>query len=339
MAPLITFILTAVSCLVLLLPLNLSVPGTGTAWGAPGPIAEIHILRAAEVKQRDVSLADICDQATIPQEWRTILAGLNIGEAPLAGSEKFIDPAQLRNYLIRVIESQGVNSSDVTLDIPDQIIVKRESVRITQEQIEAIFRKYVSEDSPWKQEDVVVQRIHYSGLPTIPTGPMTYEVIPGSKQKYIGNVTASIDFYVYGEKVRTLGVAGRVEVHQNVFIAARPLRQNEMITRADLELQKVNITDAADQYAMRPDQVENRRVLRNLGVHQPLELKDLDKPLVLKRGDPVTIVFDLPGLQVTAKGQVNVDAGVGDTLAVTNVSSKKTVYCKVVDSQTVRAAQ
>jgi len=88
---------------------------------------------------------------------------------------------------------------------------------------------------------------------------------------------------------------------------------------------------------MKPDQVENRRVLRNVSIHQPIELKDLDKPLVLKRGDPVTIIFDLPGLQVTAKGQVNVDAGVGDTLAVTNISSKKTVYCKVVDSQTVRA--
>ena len=53
------------------------------------------------------------------------------------------------------------------------------------------------------------------------------------------------------------------------------------------------------------------------------ELKDLDKPLVLKRGDQVTIVYDEPGLQVTAKGQANADGGVGDTMAVVNVSSKK----------------
>ena len=74
-------------------------------------------------------------------------------------------------------------------------------------------------------------------------------------------------------------------------------------------------------------------------MHQPIELKDLDKPLVLKRGDPVMIVFDQPGLQVSAKGQANADGGVGDTLAVTNVSSKKTVVCKVVDGQTVRATR
>ncbi len=104
-------------------------------------------------------------------------------------------------------------------------------------------------------------------------------------------------------------------------------------------MHKINLTDVADRFATRPDQVENRRVLRNIGVHQPLELKDLDKPLVLKRGDPVKIVYDEPGLSVTAKGQVNADGGVGDTLAVTNVSSKKTIYCKVVDAQTVRAAR
>lgn len=339
MGTFISLIFIAVSCLVLLPPAPFPASGPCTAWAAPAPISEIHILANTQVRQKEVNLSDICDQATIPHEWRTVLSGLNIGEAPPAGSEKFIDPGQLRNYLTRVIESQGIDASEVALEIPDRIVVRRESVQITQEQIEAIFRKYVAQDSPWKQEDVVVQRIHYSGVPTIPTGPMTYEVIPGSKQRFIGNVTATIDFYVNGEKVRTLGVAGRVEVHQNVYLAARPLKQNEIIMRADLEVQKINITDAPDQYAMRPEQVENHRVLHSVGVHQPIELKDLDKPLVVKRGDPVTIVFDLPGLQVTAKGQVNVDAGVGDTLAVTNISSRKTVYCKVIDSQTVRASR
>jgi flagella basal body P-ring formation protein FlgA len=85
--------------------------------------------------------------------------------------------------------------------------------------------------------------------------------------------------------------------------------------------------------------VENRRVLRNIGVHQPIELQNLDKPLVLKRGDPVMIVYDQPGIQVTAKGQANGDGGVGDSLSVVNVSSKKTIVCRVVDSQTVQAAR
>jgi len=326
-------------CLVLLAAGIFAPVGAEPAWSAPGALTEVRVLGNVVVKHNDVSLADICDTETIPPEWKTILSGLNIGDAPAASSEKFIDPGQLRSYLVRLLESHGLDASSVRLDIPDKIVVRRESVQISQEQIENIFRKFIADNSPWKPQDTVVQRIRATGLPVIPAGHMTYEVTPATKERFMGNVTISVDFYVNGEKARTLGVTGRVDVFGNVYYATRPLKQNEIITAADLELQRVNVTEAPDKFAMRPDQVENRRVLHNIGVRQALELKDVDKPLVLKRGDPVMIVYDQPGVQVTAKGQVGADGGIGDTLAVINIASKKTIFCRVVDSQTVRAVR
>ena len=330
--------LAALIFLVLLLPAVMPVARNDSAWSGPEPISEIRVLSNITVNHKEVSLVEICDPQTLPSEWKSIMGGLNIGDAPPAGSEKFIEPGQLRTYLVRLLDSYRINSSDVKFDIPDRIVVRRESTQITQEQIEEIFKKFVFENSPWKQEEINIQRVRFSGLPIIPTGTMTYEITASPKERFIGNVTVTIDFYVNGEKVRTLGAAGKVEVFGNAYLASRPLKQNEMISGADLEVRKMNLTDAADRFATRLDQVENRRVLRNLGVHQPLELKDLDKPLVLKRGDQVKIIYDEPGLSVTAKGQANADGGIGDTLAVTNISSQKTLHCKVVDAQTVRAA-
>jgi flagella basal body P-ring formation protein FlgA len=331
--------LAALIFLVLFLPEAMPVAGSNSAWSATEPIREIRVLSNVTVNHKEVSLVEICDPETLPGEWKSIMGGLNIGDAPPAGLEKFIDPGQLRTYLLRLLDSYRINSSEVKLDIPDRIVVKRESTQVTQEQIEDIFKKFVLENSPWKQENINIQRVHFSGLPVIPTGKMTYEITGSSaKERFIGNVTANVDFYVNEEKVRTLGVVGRVEVFGNVYLASRPLKQNEMLSEADLEVRKMNLTDAIDRFATRIDQVENRRVLRNLGVHQPLELRDLDKPLILKRGDSVKIVYDEPGLSVTATGQANADGGVGDTLAITNVSSKKTIHCKVVDAQTVRVA-
>ena len=332
--------LAALIFLVPVLPAVMSSAGVDSASGTPGPISEIRVLGNITVKDKDVTLAEICDPETLPGEWKSIMGGLNIGDAPPAGSEKFIDPGQLRTYLVRLLDSYKINSSDVKLDIPDKIIVRREATRITQEMIEDIFKKYVYENSPWKREDINIQRVRFSGIPLIPTGKMTYEVT-GSPAKYrmIGNVTATVDFYVNDEKVRTLGIVGKVEVYGDVYLAARPMKQNEMLSQADLEVHKMNLTDAVDRFATRLDQVEDRRVLRSLGLHQPLELKDLDKPLVLKRGDQVKIVYEEPGLSVTASGKADADGGVGDTLAVTNVSSNKTVHCKVVDSRTVTASR
>jgi flagella basal body P-ring formation protein FlgA len=290
------------------------------------------------VNQKEVSLLDICDPEKLPGEWKSIMGGLNIGEAPPAGSEKFIDPVQLRAYLDNLLDSNGINSSDVKLDIPEKIIVKRQSTQVAQEWVEEIFKKFILENSPWNQEDISIQRVRFSGVPLIPTGKMTYDIKAFSpRERFYGNVTATVDLYVDGERARSLSVTGKVDVYANVYHSSRPLKQNEMVSLADLEIHKMNITDGADRFVTRADQVEDRRAVRNIGLHQPIELKDLDKPLVLKRGDPVKIVYEEPGLSVTAKGEANADAGVGDTLAVINVSSHKTIYCKVVDSQTVKA--
>ncbi len=330
--------LSALIFLVLLLPAVTPFAGIDSAWSGPEPIKEIRVLSNVTVNHKDVSLAEICDPETLPGEWKSIMDGLNIGDAPQAGLEKFIDPGQLRTYLVRLLDSYKINSSDVKFDIPDRIVVKREATQITQEQIEEIFKKFVFDNSPWKREEINIQRVRFSGIPVIPTGKMTYEVTGSSgRERFIGNVTATVDFYVNGDKVRTLGVVGKVEVFGNVYLASRPLKQNEIISEADLEVHKMNLTDAADRFATRPDQVESRRVLHSIGVHQPLELRDLDKPLVLKRGDSVQIVYDEPGFSVTAKGQANADGGVGDALLVTNVESKKTVQCRVLDARTVSA--
>jgi flagella basal body P-ring formation protein FlgA len=314
------------------------IAGEDLAWGLGAPPNEIRIHGNTAVNQREVSLLEICDQETLPDEWKSIMAGINIGEAPAIGSEKYIDPSRLRTFLDGLLDSNGIHASDVKFNIPEQIVVRRQSTQITQEWIEDTFKKFILENSPWNQEDIEIQRIHFSGVPLIPTGKMTCDVKAySSRERYIGNVTLIVDLYVDGEKVRTLSVAGKVEVHANVYHAKRPIRQNEMISEADLEVHRINITEAADRFATHPDQVENRRALHNIGMHQPVELKDLDKPLVLKRGDPVKIVYEEPGLSVSDKGQANADAGVGDTLAVINLSSRKTVYCKVVDSRTVMA--
>ncbi len=331
--------LVALLFLSLLPPGVMPIPGSDCAWCAPGPITEVRVLKSVTVVQKDVSLADICDPEALPAEWKSIMGSLNIGDAPQAGSEKFIDPGQLKTYFIRLFDSYGVDSSDVKFDIPDRIVVRRESTQVTQEQVQEIFKKFVLENSPWRQEQINILGVQFSGIPVIPTGKMTYEVTVSPKERFIGNVTATIDFYVNGEKARTLNVVSKVEVFGKAYLAAHPLKQNQMITEADVEVQKINLTDVADRFATNLDQVENRRVLRNVGMHQPLELRDLDKPLVLKRGDMVKIVYDQPGLSVTAKGQANADGGVGDTLAVTNVTSQKRIYCKVVDAQTVRAVR
>ena len=300
-------------------------------------LSELRVLPKVTTDKKQVTLLDLIDTSSLPDDWKKVMGETGVGDGPAAGSDKYVDPGMLRNYLCQFIDSQGGDSSHVQMRLPDRIVVSRQSVQVSQEEIEGIFRKFVMENAPWKPEDIVIQRISFSGLPSLPAGHMTYEVVPLQRERFIGNVSVSVNFIVNGEKVRTLGVTGKVDVYQNVYLASRALRQNDVVTPADLELQRINISEAPDRYITQPDQALNKRLMRNIGVHQPITLKDVDKPLILKRGDAVTIVYSQPGLHVTAKGTAKEDGAQGATIRIANINSNKIISCRVLDSETVQA--
>ncbi len=58
---------------------------------------------------------------------------------------------------------------------------------------------------------------------------------------------------------------------------------------------------------------------------QPLRDNDLTKPAIIAHNDPVTLVFEAPGLTLTLRGQAQDAGAVGDTISVLNLQSKRVV--------------
>jgi len=75
-----------------------------------------------------------------------------------------------------------------------------------------------------------------------------------------------------------------------------------------------------------------RRALR---ARQPLYAYDIKKPVVVKKGELVTLVFALPGIELTAQGQALADGGKGDVIAVLNARSRRTIEGRVSGPGTV----
>ena len=56
----------------------------------------------------------------------------------------------------------------------------------------------------------------------------------------------------------------------------------------------------------------------------------MTKPIVVKKGELVTLVFSLPGIELTAAGQALADGGKGDAIPVLNARSRRTVQGSVI---------
>jgi flagellar basal body P-ring formation protein FlgA len=333
-------LLAALIAFVSLIVLNMSELNFGDTWTtchALTPPARLDILSHVTAAKKRVTLLDLCDQTDMSEEYKALLAKDDIGPAPAAGTEKFIQSEQLKSHIKRYLAARGYDASQVEISVPDRVVIARQSIEIPKEQIESIYRDFILSKTTWNPLDVEVHSIYFSGKLELPAGAMTYETTANSRERFIGNVGLTINFLIDGERERSVQVTGKVDLLQNVVHAARPLKRGEVISDTDISIERVNIADAPDRFTTQTDQVVGKRLVRDVGVHQPINLADLDEPLAFKRGSAVTIIYSQPGLKLTAKGQARENGTVGNTVRITNVMTNRTIFCRVLDDTTVQA--
>jgi flagella basal body P-ring formation protein FlgA len=64
---------------------------------------------------------------------------------------------------------------------------------------------------------------------------------------------------------------------------------------------------------------------RGLKAGQPLQVSDVKQPALIKKGEPVKLVYASPGLRLVVEGMAQNDAGKGESVRVLNSYSKRTI--------------
>ncbi len=108
----------------------------------------------------------------------------------------------------------------------------------------------------------------------------------------------------------------------------RPIERGEVLQAADLTMVRrpkaesgTVLTDSnaaiglSARHALRPDQA--------------LAAADLMKPEIIARNDTVTIVYQVPGITLTLRGQAKDAGALGDTISVVNTETKHVVQAVV----------
>jgi len=73
---------------------------------------------------------------------------------------------------------------------------------------------------------------------------------------------------------------------------------------------------------------------RNMRASTALFAFDFAKPIVVKKGDLVTMSIDIPGIQLSAQGQAMANAGKGDVISIMNTTSRRLVEARVTGAGT-----
>lgn len=124
---------------------------------------------------------------------------------------------------------------------------------------------------------------------------------------------------------RLFGMQGKVEDGEDVPVLTRALKSGEIIGADDVMFVRMAASRVPKGAVDDAEKLIGFSAKRQLRASLPLRESDIQKPVVVRKGDTVTMVFRAPGIELTSRGRAMTEGGIGDTVAVVNSQSLKQI--------------
>jgi flagellar basal body P-ring formation protein FlgA len=122
-----------------------------------------------------------------------------------------------------------------------------------------------------------------------------------------------------------------------IVVPSHDINRGDTITENDLAYAMVDGTQLISGIPTKMDEVEGMQARRVLAAGQAFRSDDVRRPVVVTKGQTVTMEFEAPGVELSAMGRAMSEGGVGDTVTVQNPASYRMISAIVTAPGTVRA--
>jgi len=122
-----------------------------------------------------------------------------------------------------------------------------------------------------------------------------------------------------------------------IVVPAHDIARGETIGESDLTFSTVDGAALMSGVPTRIDEIKGMQTRRMLSAGQPFRAEDVRRPIVITKGQTVTMQFAAPGVELTSMGRAMSEGGVGDTVTIQNPVSYRMISGIVVAPGTVRA--
>jgi flagella basal body P-ring formation protein FlgA len=122
---------------------------------------------------------------------------------------------------------------------------------------------------------------------------------------------------------------GAVAETVETAVLARTIDRGGVLRATDVVVERRPKAEVAGEFIGSSDRAVGLAARRALRAGQVLRSSDLMRPEVVQRNESVTIVYEVPGIVLTARGKALEAGSEGDVLSVLNIQSKRTVQATV----------
>lgn len=283
-----------------------------------------NLRRQSVVEGDQVTLGDLFDGLTEKQ------AEKQVAPAPAPGRRAVFDYRTL-GRLARAYRVQWSATSTL-----DRVVVERVANIIDHAVVERHLIQAIAADNLTDTDALSVNLDNRAVSISLPIDvPATMAVSRLNHDPISGRFTATIVAPATGSPAYEGTVTGRSIDIIAVPVLTEPVRRGDVITERQVEMLKVPserinsdiLVGMADLVGMTPR--------RSISANTPIRASDLQEPILIERGTPVTIRLDHGGIALTAKGRAMDDAAQGQGLRVRNIASNRIIDAVAITSSLV----
>lgn len=157
-----------------------------------------------------------------------------------------------------------------------------------------------------------------------------------SLQPASGRFEAAVAVDVGAER-QTVRLTGRAYETVTLPVLARPLDRRDVIGAGDLTTARFERRYVPARALLDAREIADMAARRPLRAGDILTAGDVEPPRLVRRGELVTVVLRRPGLMLSARGRALADGAKGETVAVLNEQSRRTIQGTVLADGLVEA--
>jgi len=306
------------------------------AGGLAAPVS-ITVAPSSEISAAAVYLGDIAQISGEDPLQVADLRAVVVGKIPIPGNTMEISS---QVFTLRM-NASGVDCSEVNWDVPAAISVHRLSQTIAASEFEQLARQKITEQlrEGGETRRYTIETLTVPQKLNLPQGEVTYEVMVPSGIKPALTTTVSLTVLVDGKIYKKVVYRARVHIYENVLVAARPLVRQELVAAADLRFQPKEINAYSGACLTDLKDAVGFIMARNVSAGTVLLKNMVDKPIIMQQGLPVHLLARFHGISVQTEGIALQSGREGDRIRVRNAASKKILYGKIIDSNTVEISE
>lgn len=155
---------------------------------------------------------------------------------------------------------------------------------------------------------------------------------PGGRN---GNIS-SVGIRCQKPKPWSLYVPIRVKIFTPVITASHPIVPGSRITPNDFQTIEMDVASLPTGYLTHPDQVLNKILKRPLGRGSIFSPDTIADAPMIRRGEQVVVLAEIPGMQIRSSGKALKDGAEGTVIQVRNLSSQRIIEGVVTSAGIVK---